>query len=299
MRRLFSPDVPRYISFCCHKPPSLGGETGVIHMPGVYGELGEALKAKLESRAFRVASWPLANVAERYSLSEERLAEFCADVGLPITSPHGKRLMHLYKPSIFENACSQQATLVLNLGIPIPGLDQMLEKQFAEDYAGWRWSGWRMARRFPLLVDMSITRNPLKSLKAAWARKRNPSNWLPKPSPDQVGSAFTPEDVSSLAVAMRKHFTSFVWKPGDVLLLNNLQMAHAGMPGHGARLVRALVCNPVPLSYLPDAPGRRAYPDVVEGTSRCSTGSRSSAQGVVCHADGNHDRGDPVGSNET
>jgi hypothetical protein len=46
---------------------------------------------------------------------------------------------------------------------------------------------------------------------------------------------------------MRRRFSSFIWKRGDVLILDNLKMAHNGMAGRGNRVLKVMLCNPVPL----------------------------------------------------
>ena len=53
----YSPDVPGFISFCCLKPPKLGGETGLINMEKVYEHLDGELKKKLEHRPYFVGKW--------------------------------------------------------------------------------------------------------------------------------------------------------------------------------------------------------------------------------------------------
>lgn len=48
----YSTDVPTYISFCCLKPSTRGGETGLINTEKVYQSLNEDLKAKLGKNLF-------------------------------------------------------------------------------------------------------------------------------------------------------------------------------------------------------------------------------------------------------
>jgi len=41
----------------------------------------------------------------------------------------------------------------------------------------------------------------------------------------------------------------FTWRRGDVLLIDNLQVHHAGMPGFGPRDIKVIMGNPVPLGH--------------------------------------------------
>jgi alpha-ketoglutarate-dependent taurine dioxygenase len=260
----YSPDVPKYISFCCHRPCRIGGETGLVHMPAVYSELPDEIRARLETQACRVETWPIQNVADRYGMRLEQLIEFCKAVGLPLTPTQDPQFIHMYKPSVFDYASSEQATLALNLNLAIPGLSAALRPYFMPDYSGIRWAGWRFGRRYPLLMDLSKSYNPVKTLREARYQKKQKRTGQAAPPvpPDKVGSLFKPEDVHAIAASMRKHFVSFAWRRGDVLLVDNMQMAHTGMPGMGNRLVRAMICNPVPMVYEAGGPGRCRIRDV-------------------------------------
>jgi hypothetical protein len=63
-----------------------------------------------------------------------------------------------------------------------------------------------------------------------------------------------------LAAAVRRRFSSFRWQRGDVLLVDNLKMAHSGMPGFGPRRLRAMICNPLPVPCGPFGPGVWSVP---------------------------------------
>jgi hypothetical protein len=82
-----------------------------------------------------------------------------------------------------------------------------------------------------------------------------------EPEGPDVASAFTDGDLEVIVAAVRRRFSSFRWKRGDVLIIDNAKMAHAGMPGFGPRLVRAMQCNPMQVSYSPTAPGLWAVPE--------------------------------------
>ena len=52
-----------------------------------------------------------------------------------------------------------------------------------------------------------------------------------------------------LAKLIRTYYSSCLWKKGDILLVDNKKVMHAGMPGSGPRLVRAIICNPLDMHY--------------------------------------------------
>ncbi len=67
----YIPDVPGFISFCCRKPSTMGGETGLINMEKVYEHLDDELKKKLENSAYFVEKWLVSDVADRYKIDSE------------------------------------------------------------------------------------------------------------------------------------------------------------------------------------------------------------------------------------
>ena len=48
--------------------------------------------------------------------------------------------------------------------------------------------------------------------------------------------------------AIWKHTSVFTWKMGDILIVDNLQMAHGSMPGFGPRDIKVVMGNPVPIA---------------------------------------------------
>jgi hypothetical protein len=88
-----------------------------------------------------------------------------------------------------------------------------------------------------------------------YARGRRRQEMLAAPQDARVGDVFTREEIEMLAVTIRKRYSSFEWKSGDLLIVDNLKMAHAGMPGFGPRLLRALICNPISVPCSPQGSG--------------------------------------------
>ena len=75
----------------------------------------------------------------------------------------------------------------------------------------------------------------------------------------RIGSVFKDEDLPILARLMKENYSGFTWQANDVLLVDNLQVAHAGMPGISnkkhPREIRAMLCNPLKLDYSAKAAG--------------------------------------------
>lgn len=267
----YSADVPGYLAFCCLEPSSLGGETGIINTEKIYNELDENLQARLEKDAFFVSDWLVSEVAKRYQLSTEQVEEVCEKFSLPRIGEGDNRLILMYKPSVFQHPLTQEKALQLNL-FEIATLNDELRKCFMVDYQGkaWFWHRffWKLPKfAFNLLEHLAIIpiaffNSPKKSLQIvrnkiakSKAHKKNNLNF----SEQKVGHCFDEQAVKALAKSMRKHYSSCLWQRGDILLLDNKKVMHAGMPGKGPRLVRAMIGNPLAMDYLATGPGCLDY----------------------------------------
>jgi alpha-ketoglutarate-dependent taurine dioxygenase len=260
----YVPDVPCYISFFCRRASWIGGETGLVNVAKVYLDLPDTVRTRLEQRSFWVSAFPLDVIGARYHMSGERLEAFCESAGLPITSRNGHKMCLLYKPSVVQHPITKERALVINISAELnrKGLQSEVYKAFLPDYVGGRWIVHRLRWRFPLIgmlhdeVAMCV-RRPIRYLRRAFysapGRPMPPEN---EPFDKRVDEAFTTrEDIQSLAQSIRRRYSAFKWKVGDLLVIDNLKMAHAGMPGYGPRMLRALICNPIRMRYDRDASG--------------------------------------------
>ena len=255
-------DVPHYISFFCIKPSWLGGETGLLNTARLYADLPDTLRAKLEQQPFAVREYSVADVAARYGLSPEEVQEFCTRSGVPTTTRDGRQSMMVYKPSVVEHPTTHERAFVINFGgeLNSVGLGPSVAAAFAEDYAGSRWLVHRFHWRFPSVIPSATLFGGLfvRPL-AAWPylgfkisrlfTRRGNKKGGSSTAGARVGGLFERDEIEILARAMRRRYSSFLWKRGDLLILDNLTMAHAGMPGFGPRNLKALICNCVPLPY--------------------------------------------------
>lgn len=263
----YSPDVPGYIFFCCFKPSLRGGETGLINMSKVYQKLPPSLKEKFHKNPFFVSKWRLSEVADRYQISEEKIAQLCKQFDLPVVGEAPHQFILMYKPSIFKHPTTHQESLQINF-FEVERLNEALRQCFTPNYQGQDWFWHRAVWRLPRfifkgieLIYMGIA-SLIYSPKQAWNMLKNKMKYRQALNKNnfthdesKVGSCFTPEDVKTLARAMRESYCSCLWKQGDILLIDNRQVVHAGMPGAGSRTIRAMIGNPLEMSYSMDQSG--------------------------------------------
>lgn len=256
----YSTDVPSYISFCCFKPSLLGGETGLINMEKIYERLDDSLKKKLEKNSFFVGKWRVADIAERYQLSTERVEEICNHFDLPLVGEGPDKFVLMYKSSIFEHPFTKKKSLQINLFEILP-LNAEMRKCFMNDYKGKTWFWHRFVWRLPAfvlkaleyvyLMFASFFYSPKESIKILISKLNvlKASNKLPPFNREKVGSCFNAKEVKELAQLIRQYYSSCLWQKGDILIVDNRKVMHAGMPGAGSRLVRAMICNPIQMKY--------------------------------------------------
>jgi alpha-ketoglutarate-dependent taurine dioxygenase len=262
----YSLDVPGYICFYCQKPSSLGGETGIINTEKIYRHLSEDLKKKLEKNTFFVSKWLVSEVESRYKIDANTIEQICHYFNVPLIGEGNNRFILMYKPSVFEHPLTKEKALQLNL-FELPALNDALRTCFVNDYAGSAWFWHRFFWSLPAPVFNSIEslavfliaffHSPKNSYKivrdkyaASLANKKVHAFDTTK-----VGSCFSENEVKELAQNMRDYYSSCLWKKGDVLLIDNKKVMHAGMPGQGDRVIRAMICNPVAMNYSPNEPG--------------------------------------------
>lgn len=262
----YTPDVPSYISFCCLKPSLLGGETGLVNMEKIYQKLDPVLQEKLEKNSFFVTKWLISEVMERYKLTAEEVEKIATRFGLPIVGEGHDKFIFLYKPSVFEHPITRKKSLQINLFELIP-LNKAMRRYFINDYPGKTWFWHRLVWRLPDVVlklleffyvmfasffyspkdSLNILRTKIRTYKAS--KKLNLPQFV------KVGNCFEDKDIKKLAQLIRTHYSSCLWQKGDILLVDNRKLMHAGMPGAGPRLVRALIGNPLEMNYDAEAPG--------------------------------------------
>ena len=243
-----TPDVPRYVAFFCVRPPNLGGETGLANTAKLYADLPERLRLTLESRACLSYLFPIAEMARRYELGCEAIHEFCHRNNLPVVSIDGAQFVAVYKPSVIQHPVTQENSLSVNFG-SIQGMRESLKQSFLTDYAGIEWALHRMLWKTSWLENI-YERARTRRLKKIFDKSGdiNVSTMTsPLDGAITLATLFSKDDCRLLARSMRRHYSSFIWKQGDILLLDNLKIAHCGMPGYGERELGVVLCNTIRL----------------------------------------------------
>lgn len=257
----YSTDVPSYICFCCLEPSKRGGETGIINTAKVYNEMSNDLKERLKKKPYFVSKWLISEVAERYQIPLEKIEAICEQFGLPRIGKGDDRFVLMYKPSVLEHPLTKEKALEINL-FELATLNKELRRCFIKDYAGRTWFWHRLFWRLPTFLFNSleymavmfialfnspkksyqIVRNNLLKLKANWKTNQGIDY-------QKVGSCFDKQDIKDLAKSMRRHYSSCLWQKGDILLVDNKKVMHAGMPGTGSRLIRVMIGNSLKMNY--------------------------------------------------
>jgi alpha-ketoglutarate-dependent taurine dioxygenase len=261
----YSPDVPGFISFCCLKPSELGGETGLINMEKVYERLDEDLKKKLENNPYFVGKWLVSEVAERYKIDTKTVEEICRQYDLPIVGEGENKLILMYKPSVFLHPGTQKKALQINF-FSLPTLDTALRKRFLNDYQGDKWFWHRVVWKLPYSIFKVIENISVFLIALFHSPKELYQITVTKWKTDRafkelnkkikkVNSSFSEKEIDDLACEMRNFYCSTLWQKGDILLVDNRNSVHTGMPGSGSRLVRALISNPLQMKYSSAQPG--------------------------------------------
>jgi alpha-ketoglutarate-dependent taurine dioxygenase len=265
----YSPDVPSYIAFFCEQAPRTGGETGLVNTAKLFNDLPDALKTQLTQRAYWVAAWPLAKMASRYGVSARQMEQFCLHSGLPIVTRYGQKYASMYKPCVIEHPITKEHALAFNYSVELLkcGLDRAIQRAFLPDYSSKEWLLHRLSWRFPLIGVLDKLDVLFRDPGTVWRTLTGKSFDI------RVGEVFGKEAIGQLAMSIRNRYSSFKWRAGDVLIVDNLKMAHSGMPGSGARTLRVLICNPLRMRYDSKGPGIH----VVSGDHPPTLGAQLSA----------------------
>jgi len=247
----YSPDVPNYISFYCEQSSRLGGETGLVNTAKLFSDLPETVKTELRRRAYWAAAWPLTTMASRYGLSAQQMEQFCLDSGLPVVMQHGQKYASMYKPCVIEHPITKEHALAFNYAVELMrhGLDRAIQRLFLPDYSAREWLLHRLSWRFPLIGVLDKLDVLFRDPGTVWR------TLFRKSLDTRVGEIFSKETTGLFATSIRKRYSSFKWRAGDLLIVDNLKMAHSGMPGSGARTLRVLICNPIRMRYDSKGPG--------------------------------------------
>lgn len=261
----YSPQVPTLQAFCCLKAPWLGGETGLIHSAAAYAELPAEMRRRLEAQPFLAAVEPITEIARRQGREPASVRDWCVQHELCIESFDGIEHLVSYKPCVYEHPFDARRALQSNVSLEIPGLMGRLVPRMLQCYQSKRWAAhrylWRSDRARAMLdvvLDRARARGALPFLRSPAASVDRASGRSSRSSSTRRGysrhafqyprlaAAFSdPELVDSFARASWRNMTAVAWRPGDILLFDNLQVLHAGLPGFGPRELVVQMYDPI------------------------------------------------------
>lgn len=252
----YSTDVPSIVSFWCRKAPRIGGETALIHSAHAYAELDDEIRARLEERAVYAFSYAKKDIASRYHGTIDDVMTLLERAGLAVHSADPERIA-MYKPPVFQHAETKKRSLQANVSRELRGLDIHLRKRLLPYYTGARWAlhrlGWEHGAVAAALAVLELLPSLVLYPPLLWewviyllqGQKEDPLGG------ERLHSRLTPQQIEALAGALFRHCYALSWQRSDVLIFDNLQTLHTGLPGWGARELRVILCNPVKLPYTP------------------------------------------------
>jgi alpha-ketoglutarate-dependent taurine dioxygenase len=261
-----SVDVPLFQAFWCKRTPWLGGGTALVQMRNAYAELTETVRESIEATSCVAKRWKVSQIAERYGLSVALVDRFFESRGALVADADGNKRIVIRKASVYRHPRMDGQSLMLNLH-NLPRLNGMLCDRLAARHTGWQWAlhraAWRRPNvrwlwaRFEMLPyavrhPQVVGKRELKSLVRALAavlRGQRPGELSQgtrdTSGPGRLDSAWSRAELTQIAKAISRHLSEVRWERHDVLLLDNLQILHGGMPGFGPRQLRVMLFNPV------------------------------------------------------
>lgn len=209
---------PLRIFFCCLTPSLVGGETPLADGRGIFERIDSEVRQRLlERRVMYVRNFGdgLGIPWQTAFQTEDRavMEEFCRANGIEVEWRDRDRL---------------RTRSVRPVAAPHPHTGE------------WAWFN-------ALISSHSSTLDPAvrQTLLSEFAEDE-----LPKNSFYGDGSPFEPETLAEVRRACREETIAFPWEAGDLLLLDNMLVAHGRAPYQGPRKVVVGMAEPVSLAEL-------------------------------------------------
>ena len=243
-------DVPRFISFWCQSPCLEGGETALLDMNKAYEALSDKAKSIFETQWIDTKTYATRDIASRYGTVEKEVITLFTDEKVPLIQQNDVQFVQVRKPAVFVNPENGRKSLMIHLTTPeIPGkeFDEEMRKQLAAKYEGWKWTVHRAIWNRPHVMRFLTYLLPMFLNKFKSAKPSTETFFQRKK--DDRERRLSKDEVKTLARALAQNTSLFHWKRRDLLLIHNPQVAHAGMPGIGARNLRVMLGSPISLPY--------------------------------------------------
>lgn len=226
----YTSPVPRVLAFACQQPAGHGGATPVADMGAVYRDIPITIRQEFEARGVRYTQYVNAKprlFRKRYwsamfdTTDPARVEEICASQGVEVTWQKDNSLR-------LQNV--RPATLVH------PTTGETIWFNQAHIFHHTFWSHLLRARRVGAALAMrayvGFNRLLRREGKYPFEATFGDGGEIPKRVMEEVRNV------------LDHHTKRFTWQRGDLLLLDNLRIAHARDPYRGARSILASLANP-------------------------------------------------------
>jgi alpha-ketoglutarate-dependent taurine dioxygenase len=209
---------PAKICFCCHTAPTEGGETPIADVRKVYARIPPEVRRRFEEKEVLYVR----NFNERLGLtwqtvfqSDDRqvVDEYCLKAGYEVTWKEGNRLQTRRRgPAVLKHP-------------------QAGEPVWFNHATFFHVSTLAPAIREALLAQLG-------------------EEALPNNTYYGDGSPIEPEVLDLLRDSYRRETVSFRWQKGDILMLDNMLVAHGRSPFKGARKILVGMAEPIERASL-------------------------------------------------
>lgn len=216
----FAATLPARVFFYCVEPASEGGRTPLADVRRVYERLDPALRERFASRGVRYTrnfgGGPGMSWEEAFQVANrEELAAYCQQAGIEHHWLEDGRLRTTQtRPAVARHPKTGQTAWVNHAAV----------------------------------LHISALEAPLRELLLA----QHAAEDLPQNTFYGDGSPIADDDLAQIRAAYQAETRSFPWQAGDLLLLDNLSVAHGREPFSGSRKVVAVLADPVAWNELGD-----------------------------------------------
>lgn len=236
----YGSSVPSKIFFYCDTPPRRQGQTPIADMHAMYNNMDPDVRDRFESRGLRM----IQNVPER--LSRRTLGATKTWSDMFETEDRSEVEAYCQRQGIDYKWKTDGTIQLINyidaaITHPVSGLKVWFNS--AHNYfPTWSWEMDRLGLKVPKALFRFVE----------WRQKRlfpNPEN-LPNYVTYADGGKISPADIVKVRQAYWDNAVFFDWQRSDVLLLDNLRVAHGRMPFRGERKILVALAE----SWTKDVP---------------------------------------------
>uniref|UniRef100_A0A7C2NZM6 TauD/TfdA family dioxygenase n=1 Tax=Schlesneria paludicola TaxID=360056 RepID=A0A7C2NZM6_9PLAN len=226
-------DYPDRICFFCETPPARGGQTPIADMRAVYLALDPNVRRRFEERGLRfIQNVPAVKSRRNYRTWPEMFAtENRSEVE---QACRAQEIQARWKP---DGTLQLINTRPATIQHPVTG-ETIWFNSAHNQHDSWSWE-FRHAGR------------PLLALLARLIERRRRRRLAPEDYPNHCtfadGGEIPRADIEHIRQVLWDHAVLFDWQQKDLLVLDNLRIAHGRMPFRGPRriLVAMGLCSPV------------------------------------------------------